>query len=155
MVGYYVVIEIVRYQIRKEKRAGEFEFNREMLTLKLPINPEGVYEIVEEGEIRYKGDMYDVVSTTIHGNEIHYYCYLDVEENHLDTSLNSHTDNNISGNTPVKKRVNHLNHLISKDYTPSDSHPFSFIPFHKILLTQHYYLTISKFLEVFTPPPQG
>jgi hypothetical protein len=84
--GYYLYFRYLQHnintEVQNEIRKGLKEENLSLIIV--PLN--GRQEILwtkKDKEFRYKGSMYDVVSTEVRGQKIYYYCLDDVREKQL------------------------------------------------------------------------
>lgn len=113
----------VRHRVKQQIKAGVPE--RERILLKIPHKEEfagnGVFVRRHEGEFRYKGEMYDVLTAEDHGDTTWYWCIHDVHESGLFKDLNSRIDQYLRTHPRQQKNrelvlgLLHLQYLHSSD----------------------------------------
>jgi len=85
-IGYYFVYRVNQSVIRYETRAMIHSgFHKELFIIISIRNPETNrnFKKLDRDEFSYYGKLYDVVSESVHGNIISYYCLNDRQEDRL------------------------------------------------------------------------
>ena len=106
--GYYIVYELNRYLIRKEifsnLNHGYFSNSLSLITV---YNPEAdpAFKRMDDREIEYRGNMYDVLKETRTGKTVQFVCIHDKKEDLLISGMKTMHQK--------KQLVNILQHLVS------------------------------------------
>lgn len=82
-----------RYTMRNSLSEGVAEQGDQISLVKLSFHCDEVDDLLEwehATEFQWRGMMYDVVKSIVHGDSIHYHCYPDGQETHLRESLMKH-----------------------------------------------------------------
>jgi hypothetical protein len=105
-LGTYSWLQYEKAQVKKQvkrKMISELD-QKELVLLKLSkLEAEKELNWEHSKEFEYHEQMYDVVSTEIVGDSIHYYCWLDQKETLLNKKLNDLV-NKILRNEPLQKK---------------------------------------------------
>ena len=84
--GYYLYFRYLQHKIntevKNEIRKGLKEEDLSLIIVSVNDRQE-IFWTRKDKEFRYKGSMYDVVSTEVKGQKIYYYCLNDVKEKQL------------------------------------------------------------------------
>ncbi len=104
-VGYYIAFMAVQYEVKTEMeskiRSG---VNTDGLTM-IAINKKDLSNIEwteRNEEMRYKGELYDVVKSAETNASVTFYCINDSKENTLFTTLDEHINMHIATNKSIK-----------------------------------------------------
>jgi hypothetical protein len=86
LCGYYFVFKCDQIRLKNEMkesiRNGSFRDNYEEIAILNP-NSDRDFKMTDKGEIRYRGKLYDVISTRISGNYVIFRCINDTKEEQL------------------------------------------------------------------------
>ena len=133
--GYYIVYEFNRYIVRREI-SGLIEhgcFTKELSVLTI-FNPSAdpAFRRIEDHEIQYHGNMYDVSKEVHKGKTVVFYCIHDKKEQRLISGMkNTHHQ---------KKAQNLLHHLVTTalPVIPERTHPPTAKKIIYPLLSEHF-----------------
>ena len=156
IAGYYIAFKTEQYEIRSEIES-EIKAGvniAELTTISISKTLKSDLQWTEsEKEIRYKGEMYDVVKSSETRDSITYFCINDSKEATLFSTLNEHISQHIASNTPWKNSKKSTTHVLklyhsfpqlTKILSNSNSETFQF---------RNSIFTSIK-LEVNAPPPK-
>ena len=146
--GYYIAYELNRYLVRREISAlishGCFKDELSVLSI---FNPgaDPAFKRIDEHEIEYRGNMYDISREVHKGRTVVFYCIQDKKEQQLMAGLKNTQHN--------KKTQNLLQHLVSTalPVIPGRIHPQSSKTITYPLLSEHF---TGHLLIPFSPPPE-
>ncbi len=86
LFGYYFVFKCDQIHVKTEMKAmirsGSFRGNYEEITILNPATDRD-FKMLDKGEIRYRGKLYDVISTRISGTSVIFRCINDTKEEQL------------------------------------------------------------------------
>jgi hypothetical protein len=145
-MGYFFIFEMNKYLVKQEMQGAVRHKSRNITKLVVPMaafNPD--LQRPEKHEIRYKGNMYDVVSEQKSGDAVVFYCIRDHKEELL-----------LAG---MKKVNNSRYSLLLHDHLVKIALPLN------ALILQHPYVAknypqlykvklYSWFLNTWSPPPE-
>lgn len=107
-VGYYIAFKTVQYSVKREIKA-EIKHGLDITQLTtIIINKKALsaVEWLENGkEMRYNGELFDVVSSIENSNSITYYCINDKQEEVLFANLDEHINRYIAADKPIKNNA--------------------------------------------------
>jgi hypothetical protein len=91
-MGYYIVFKTMQYAIKKEIKNSIKQGvpDKNLSLIKVAVNDEqnqAEIEWLEEHEFRYRGQMFDVVRSSLSNDTSYYYCINDKQEEQLFSSL--------------------------------------------------------------------
>jgi len=146
--GYYIVYEFNRFLIRQEVSSllkhGCLDHELSVLTV---FNPaaDPAFRRVDNREIVYHGNMYDVAREVHKGKTVSFYCIRDTKEENLIAGMKNMHHN--------KRAVNLLQHLvtIALPVTTGQSHPQSTKKIIHPLLKEQF---MGRSEIPFSPPPE-
>jgi hypothetical protein len=153
LASTFIFLSIQKKQVKKEIKwkiiAG---IEKEELVLLKFTEAEKLTQLKwkHSKEFEYKGEMYDIVETSIKGDTIYYWCWWDFEE----TKLNKQLDNLVSlafGNNPKKQEnQQRLQQFFKSLYFSESIEKHSIACFHLNKLHYNY----SEFYQtiVYSPP---
>ena len=85
LLGYYFVFKCDQIRVKTEMKAmirsGSFRDYEEITILNPATNRD--FKMLDKGEIRYRGKLYDVISTRISGTSVIFRCINDTKEEQL------------------------------------------------------------------------
>jgi hypothetical protein len=144
-IGFYVLFFAVKYQ--NKERITELIHkgivDDHLILLKIPkkitSQNNASFQRIESDELKYNGNMYDIVKEESHDGLIYFYCISDEVEDEIIASIESYTQNN-SFNNQLKNKYNQnfIKQLLKdllKDYLIVST-PF----FYFFSLSNHYLL---------------
>lgn len=140
LFGYYFVFKCDQIRVKIEMkdmiRSGSYRGHYEELTILNPATNRD-FKMLDKGEIRYRGKMYDVISTRISGSAVIFRCINDTKEEQLlarhdkySTLVTGMNSSERSKNTQALLHHIIKNALLKKYTVPSPS-TFSVIVFFK------------------------
>ncbi len=156
--GYFIAFKSVQYQIKNEIKAEIKEkiSSCELTTIVINLKQLNKIEWLEKGkELKYNGELYDVVRHTENDTSITYYCINDKQEELLFANLEEHINTHISADKPLKnnsakKIVDHVIKLYFSNESPLVFNSISSdISFFQIPL-----IYTSAFIKINSPPPE-
>lgn len=117
-VGYLFIFTAQQYNIRTEIqqqiKAGVPVTDLVLFKI-LPTSSKkthSIYQWIHESELRYDGNLYDVVCQEVHGDTTWYYCISDEKETQLFANLDKLVKRDMSQNTEWQQRVGKLLQLL-------------------------------------------
>jgi hypothetical protein len=117
LFGYYFVFRCDQLRTKSEMKAmirnGSFAgFTREIIVNNPSTNPD--FKMLEKGEFRYRGKMYDVISVRVSGNSLIFRCVNDIREERIVARLEKFTSLLAGMNVPEKNKNSQalLHHII-------------------------------------------
>jgi hypothetical protein len=125
-MGYYFVYLAMLSDVKNEMRTSlnSGEKDEDIQVLKFDYSSGQVtdkdFELVEDDEFKYKGEMYDVEEAVIKDGFIYYYCVNDTKEDELNSSLSQYIVNNLTSNPDHQKKAVELIKKILDKYIPSE-----------------------------------
>lgn len=117
--GSLVVFKLQQFHIRQEiKQQIKVGVSQDQLALiKIPKVLEeqtnATFQRLDEREIRYQGEMYDIVRSEEHGDTTWYYCIADVKETQLFANLDEIIERDINHNPKREEESRELQRLIN------------------------------------------
>jgi hypothetical protein len=155
--SHFFVFKIHQYYIRKEIKAQiKAGVPKEaLILLKIDKSLEAdEFQRVEEDEIRYHGEMYDIVRQENHGDTTWYYCIWDEKESELFAQLDEQVDQQMNQNPEQQKQHELLNRLLGTLYLSENKHHLFLSFISKIPNTSYYSFALKIWEETPpTPPP--
>ena len=113
------------------------------------------FQLIEEGEIRYCGNMYDVAYTELHNDTTYYYCIRDAEEELLFDGLNLAISFFISEDSDTQEKQNNLIKHLQKEYLfQVQTTSGNFLSFLSIKFSWQNQQFSSPILSCTAPPPK-
>ncbi len=160
-MGYYFVYLTMLSDVKQEMRSSlvSGKIDDEITVLKFDYSKGQVtdkdFELIEDDEFKYKGEMYDVKNTVIQNGFIYYYCINDTKEDELNSSLSQYIVNNLTANPDHQKKAIELLKKVLDKYLPSEEQFCgNAIP----PITKSFVIFsnsgISNFKPPLTPPPK-
>lgn len=142
-IGFYILFLAVKYQ-NKERITELIHkgiLDNYLILLKIPKKSfsqnNASFQRIESDELKYKGNMYDIVKEENHDSLIYFYCISDEVEDEIIASLENYTSNNSFGNQLKNKyNQNFIKQLLKdflKDYLVAST-PF----FYFFALSNHH-----------------
>ncbi|MEI6889360.1 MAG: hypothetical protein ACOYM0_07300 [Bacteroidales bacterium] len=147
--GYFIVYEFNRYLIRREFtsliRHGCFDRDITVISIYNP-GADPAFRRVEDSEIVYHGNLYDVAKEVHKGNTVVFYCIHDQKEQQLIAGMKRTHQN--------KKALNLLQHLVTIALPAASpgTHPQETKTLSYPLLSEHY---TGNTVIPFAPPPEN
>ncbi len=154
ILGYYIVFKAAQYQIQTEVYKNVRL--KELTTLIISKKDISAVEWLKQGkEFRYKGDMYDIVSSEETNEKITFRCIKDDKEKHLAEVLEGHIDSHVASDQPGqnKSSKNLTNHLIKFYFSPTIPVMHS-VNCSSIIYTYKELSYSDTFLKITSPPPE-
>ncbi len=117
LFGYYFVFKCDQIHVKNEMKAmirnGVFQGHYEEITILNPATDRD-FKMLDKGEIRYRGKLYDVISTRISGTSVIYQCINDTKEEQLLASYNKYSTWVTGMNLPERSKNSQamLHHII-------------------------------------------
>lgn len=142
-IGFYILFFAVKYQ-NKERITELIHkgiINDYLILLKISKKTasqnNASFQRIESNEVKYNGNMYDIVKEETYDSLIYFYCISDEVEDEIIASLENYTPNN-SFNNQLKNKYNQnfIKQLLKdflKDYMIASTPFFYFFP-----LSNHY-----------------
>jgi hypothetical protein len=107
LFGYYLVFKCDQIHIKSEMKAmirsGSFRGGYEEITILNPASDRD-FRMLDKGEIRYRGRLYDVISTRVSGNSVIFRCINDTREEQLLARYDKYSTWVTGMNSPEKSR---------------------------------------------------
>lgn len=163
--GFYIVFNVIEHDnriamntlIRGNKSVAAKGISILKIKESSAIGQSREVEYVRENEIRYKGNLYDIIEVKSAGDFVYYYCISDKKEEKLKKALCNYVEGNIldsrSKSSNTKGHDRFLKNVI-KDYILSQNSVccitesvFSYSP-----EVQHSYKSV--YSKIFHPPPR-
>jgi hypothetical protein len=119
LFGYYLVFKCDQIRVKSEMKAmirsGSFRSNYEEITILNPATNRD-FKMLDKGEIRYRGKLYDVISTRISGSYVIFRCINDTQEEQLLARYENYSTWVTGMNSPGKSRNTQamLHHIIKQ-----------------------------------------
>jgi len=120
--GYYLVFNFCQTRIKNFVQSQIKEMNSEdLILIVLSASEKNNIQWENNDEFRFKGKMYDVAFRKQENNKLYLYCYNDLREEHLFTSLKRHIKNHIDNSATQKNSKTVLKSPVSFFYTIPDT----------------------------------
>ncbi len=148
--GYYLWFSVLQYniqqEVRLEIRKGLQE--KDLTLISMPADNKAGFSWIKPGkELRYKGEMYDVVKMRVqNGNKI-YYCLNDSKEKQLIAGFHKTHNTKKDSEKKMKRGFNYPFYF--QEYTLIKSPSASNIPFANISVSY-----TSGAIDIHSPPPK-
>jgi hypothetical protein len=153
--GYYLAFNFCQTRIKNFVQSQIKEMDSEDLIL-IVLSPLEKNNIQWENndEFRFKGKMYDVAFRKQENNKFYLYCYNDLREEHLFTSLKKHIKNHIDNSAAQKNSKTILKSAVSFFYAiPDTSKIFCF--YYEVKIKDLNIFPLENiFIEFPSPPPK-
>lgn len=132
-VGYFIAFKAVQYSVKREIKT---EIKQGLNTTELTMiivnkNDLSAIEWLENGrEMRYRGELFDVVRYTENSNTVTYYCINDKQEEFLFAHLDEHINRYIAADKPIKNNAAKklVDHVVKLYFSSEDYQPFYHTP---------------------------
>jgi hypothetical protein len=117
LFGYYFVFKCDQIRVKAEMKAmirnGSLQGQYEEVTVLNPSTNRD-FKMLEKGEIRYRGKLYDVISTRVSGSSVIFRCINDTREEQLLARFDHYSIQVAGMNSTEKSRNNQamLHHII-------------------------------------------
>jgi hypothetical protein len=145
-LGYYLLFELHKYEIKKEMQAMIQKHPSKMTILTIAdVENNQEFHRIDKKEFRYKGAMYDIVREIKTGQTTVFICIHDAKESELLAGLKRETQNKI--------HLVRWDHLIMIFLPVPTIKPISFELTDLIFPNINFTLT-SPFLGTWSPPPE-
>jgi len=148
--GYHLYFRYLQHKIQQEVKA-EIRQGLDKEDLSLIVVPvhgrQEIFWTKKDKEFRYKGSMYDVVSTEIRGENIYYYCLNDVKEKQLIARYNRN-------NRRRTQALQNLKRVMGNKYFPQKQISNTDLCHTDILLAGYQEQYTSVIPETDPPPPE-
>ena len=104
--GYYFVFKAAQYEVKStiqnEIKSGQFN-SSELEVVTIPKANLNEIEWLESGkEMRFNGQLYDIVNSKKNSESITFYCINDTKEKSLFSKLEDHINTHVISNNPLK-----------------------------------------------------
>ena len=160
ILGYYFAYRIMIQDAKEDMRSfiAEKENEEEFVTIVLPCSNGDIadkdFAFVDEDEFIYKGHMFDVASSEIHGGFIYFKCVNDSKEEQVNFHIEKHITDNLTDTPSSSKRSGTIEKNLIKEYISQKSfvlaEPVSgtddFPPYKQTIIT--------NYSDIETPPPK-
>ena len=161
IMGYYLAYLAMVQDTKHEMKEAVKENDEDegLVVIKLPYKDgkirEKDFELVDEDEFMYRGQMFDIARTEIKDNVIYFYCLNDKKEDTLNSALVNHIQNNTTGNNAAEKKSNSVIKSLIKNYlpTPDISSAFSSSG-NEGKYAGETYPTLTTIFDIASPPPK-
>lgn len=153
-IGCLMIFKLQQLQVRHNVKHHILSTlaNDELTLIKLPLNKDKSanrsYRFVNSDELRYAGNMYDIVRTETHGEETWYYCYSDKKETRVLAQLNDFVKNRMANDTQKKKQRENFQQLLNALF-PVSRQQYSLVDTFLSFLDTRY----SFHLKTWSAPP--
>lgn len=158
VVGYTIVFEVLKWQIKTEMRSGFSINTNELVKLSFPLSEVSSIDFKDEGqEICLDGTMYDIIQTVKTEKDITYYCLDDEKEMMLFAKLSDHVSSNVKNDKPLKNQ-GAKKQLVDNVIKVFYSNTYFFDLFGKssvIYIKSPIDLFYSTFKQLNSPPPEA
>ena len=158
LFGYYFVFKCDQIRVKTEMKAmirnGFFQGHYEEITILNPASDRD-FKMLDKGEIRYRGKLYDVISTRISGTSVIFRCINDTKEEQLLARYEKYSTWVTGMNLPERSKnsqamLHHIiKHALLKKYSVP-SPPTSFV----VLFFEPQQDFKSVFILPSFPPPR-
>ncbi len=155
-VGYYIAFKAIQYEVKNEIKSEIRSGIKtdELIILTIKKNDLAAIQWEESGtEMRYKGEMYDIVKSIKAKAAIVYYCINDTKEESLFINLDNHINTHVAANKPLKNSKKLIDNVVKLYFTCLHGlEPNIVEPQHKFL--DENLIFTSSTIEKNSPPPQ-
>ena len=159
-VGFFVVFELARYEIKTEikKQIKKAVPDNLLCEIKFPnrINAdrEAGLRWEDEKEFWYDGSMYDVVRTRITNDTISYYCINDSKETQLFAGLHRQVDEQLSQPDKSTQTTKNIKLAYDQNYLPGSTFLYNNLFLFAVRYTTETYSFPSYIPDKEGPPPK-
>ena len=154
--GYFIAFKTQQYQVKSEIESEiKAGINTNELTT-VTISKMDLSDIqwMESGkEMRYNGEMYDVVKSSETSNSVTYYCINDAKEESLFANLDDHINTHVLSNVPQKSSKKLIDHVVKLYFSTPPAAEFSSTAYSQNFSFGNSIFT-SVIIEKNAPPPE-
>lgn len=150
----------LNYQKKQVKREIKWSIihgiDREELTvLKFGQEEASQLKWKHSKEFEFKGDMYDIVDSEVHGDSIIYWCWWDHKETKLNKQLTQLVSLSLKGNSQNQNQKWHIQYIIKTLYFNIKSSPINSVVASSDKANTRYCFAIKQYQgSLLSPPPQ-
>lgn len=131
-VGYYIAFKAVQYNVKREIKS---EVKRglganELTMITINKNDLSTVEWLENGkEMRYNGELFDIVRSAENSSSVNYYCINDKQEELLFANLDDHINRYIASDKPIKNNAAKklVEHVVKLYFSSEESQQFCLV----------------------------
>ncbi|MCX6244339.1 MAG: hypothetical protein NTU98_06485 [Bacteroidetes bacterium] len=159
LCGYFFVFQCEQLRVKNEMkgliRNGFFRNEYEEITISDPAGNRDL-TILDKNEIRYRGKLYDIVSSKVSGNSVTYICINDTKEEKLVAQCHNYITWSAGLNSPGKSRTSQAMayHIIKHAFPPHHSLIPTADSFRNVEWIDPTAKLNSISLKPFSPPPE-
>jgi len=153
----FIALQHQKASVKQEVREMlEGEVEKEKLTVLNFSRKEAETELewVHEREFRYKGMMYDVVSTEVRSDSVSYVCWKDEKETGIDSKLDHLVTQWMDSNPVAKEKQQRLLTFYFQVYDLPVSIHSPVLPANELEYNSHISLYCGEYVPTPTPPPR-
>ena len=149
--GFNLLLDYLIFQCKKDFSTEKRYPSNEIVVLKITPDENKNLQRVDDNEVRYKNNMYDIVKEVKENDILYIYCINDKKENGLFDILFKINKND---NPKEQSRTLFTNNNLIKNYILNNNEIFHFQ--HKIERTLYFSCLIytSPIKEIILPPPE-
>lgn len=156
-VGYFIAFKAVQFEIKTEVQSEIIQgLNiNELTSVTINKNNLGTIEWFEDGkEMRYKGEMYDVVKSAECATSITYYCINDKQEESLFANLEEHINTHVAVNKPMQNQKKIIDNVIKVYFSNRQTAKLNYASSSAIQFSPANLTFQSTLIETDSPPPE-
>lgn len=155
--GYYFAFKVVQWQTKVDMKTyiQSGQFNSQLTVISIDKSELKDLERIDEKEIKYKNQFYDIVFSKQTCTSVIYYCINDKQEENLFSYLNDHIKTHVSDKPLKNESGKKISENVVKLYFFNEK-----IEYPQFLIKSNngftpYYLNYNSFqLSTSTPPPE-